>query len=181
MKPVFIATVTLCLFAFRGKAQCYRVGTNVYSIGVGVGSAIAGNSYSSQTPGFNLQWERGFWKAGPGVISLGYYQGYKAFNYTSPDYWEKWWYTILGISGAYHLTGLNVDHLDLYAGLMPSYNLADYTYNGPNYSGAHKFNNKLSLSAFAGARFFFFRGFGAFAELGYGVSYLHLGLSYGLL
>jgi hypothetical protein len=180
-KAIFPALLLLFSIAVHSHAQSYQVGTNVFSLGGGLGSSIAGSNHTGQGPLADLQWERGFWKTGSGVISLGYYQGYKAFKYVSADYWEDWDYTILGVRSAYHLTGLHLDRLDLYGGLMLSYDLANYTYNGTNYNAARPVHNKLTLSPFAGAKYFLIGGLGAFAELGYGVSYLSAGLCYRLM
>ena len=87
------------------KAQTYEVGTNVISGGLGLGSSIAGGfTYGSQSPGISLQYERGVWEVGPGVISLGGYLGFKSYKYNYNDginaYSEKWNYTIVGARGA---------------------------------------------------------------------------------
>ncbi len=177
MKRWYFIILALWLFASNANAQAYRVGTNVTSLSIGYGSNIAGYGYTCQTPSFNFQWERGDWKAGPGVISLGYYMGFVEFHYSNPKYWEKWWYSVLGVRGAYHFTGLNVKNLDLYAGLMPSFNLVNYIYNGSDYSGAHKFSNEFSLTGFAGAKYFFGHCMGTFVEIGYGVTIVQAGIS----
>ncbi|WKX77046.1 hypothetical protein [Zobellia laminariae] len=61
----------------------------------------------------------------PGVVSLGGYLGYKRFTYNNDffgnDY--SWSYTIIGVRGAYHYTGLDVDNLDVYGGVMASVRL----------------------------------------------------------
>ena|ERR1700743_631920 len=167
------------------KAQTYEVGTNVVSFGLGLGSSIAGYTYGSQTPGISLQYERGLWEAGPGVISLGGYLGYKGYKYSAfagPDsYTEKWNYTILGVRGAYHFTGLDVDHLDVYGGLMLAYDALNYSYtsnNGNGFANSGSYGSDLGLTAFVGAKYYFAGDLGAFAELGYGVAFLNLGISY---
>jgi hypothetical protein len=169
------------------KAQTYQTGTNVVSAGIGLGSSIAGYTYGSQSPGISLQYERGLWPAGPGVISLGGYLGFKSYKYSYNDglgdnYSEKWSYTIVGARGAYHYTGFKVDNLDVYGGLMLSYNHLSYSASaasgGYHSSSGGSYGSAIGFTAFVGGRYFFAKNLGGFAELGYGVSYLNLGLSY---
>jgi hypothetical protein len=168
--------------AVRVHAQAFEAGTNVVSVGLGLGSSIADYTYGTQTPGISASYERGIWEAGPGVISLGGLIGYKGYRYAVFDnnnsYVDKWNYTILGVRGAYHYTGLSVPNLDLYGGVMLSYDNLSYstTYNGPN---APSFGtSSVELSLFVGGRYYFAGNLGGFAELGYGVAILNLGLSY---
>jgi len=183
-----IAFVVLSLFSAASvRAQAFEAGTNVISAGLGLGSSLAsGYTYGTQSPGFSLGFEHGIWEAGPGVISLGAYLGLKTFKYGYSDagyvYSEKWNYTIFGVRGAYHFTGLNVDNLDLYAGLMIAYDNLSFTYsdNAGNSGGGNigSYNSGLGVSVFAGARYYFAGNLGVFGELGYGVSILGIGLSY---
>ncbi len=168
------------------SSDTYGVGTNTISAGIGLGSSIgSGYTYGSQTPGLSLHYDRGIWEAGPGVISLGAYVGYKAFKYNYSDNFgdnatEKWNYTIIGVRGAWHFTGLNVDNLDLYAGVMLSYNDLSFSYSdnqGGAYSGSN-YGSAVGFTGFVGAKYFFAGDLGAFAEIGYGVSILNIGLSY---
>jgi hypothetical protein len=163
------------------KAQTYEVGTNVISGGLGLGSSIAGGfTYGSQSPGISLQYERGIWEAGPGVISLGGYLGFKRYSYNynngNTAYSQKWNYTIVGARGAYHFTGIEVENLDVYAGLMLGFDNLSYSSSGAGIPGSY--SSDLGLSVFGGARYFFAGDLGAFAEVGYGVSFLSIGLSY---
>ena len=179
--------ICLCtLLTFAVQAQTYTAGTNTISLGVGLGSSIAnGYTYGSQTPGLSFHYDRGIWEVGPGVISLGAYVGYKEYKYSFNDglgdnISEKWNYTIFGIRGAYHFTGLHVDNLDLYAGAMLSYNHLSYSYSdgqGGNSPGG-SYGSDLGLTGFVGAQYFFAGNLAAFAELGYGVSIIDVGLSY---
>ena len=173
----------VCLVSFTSvNAQSYEVGTNVVSAGIGLGSSIAGYTYGSQSPAFSATYERGLWNVGPGVISLGAYVGFKNYKYNDPEFAEKWNYTIVGIRGAYHYTGLNIDNLDLYGGLMLSYNHVSYKFANltdgrGGLTDAPSYGSDLFLTPFVGARYYFFPGLSAFAELGYGVSDLNLGLA----
>lgn len=183
MKKSALFSVTLLVISFFSavsvRAQAFQVGTNVISAGIGLGSSIASYSYGTQSPGFSLSYEHGFWDAGPGVISLGGYVGVKDYKYNGYSYSEKWNYTIIGARGAYHFTGLDIDKLDLYAGLMLAYDNLSFSSNyAPGYSPVGSYNSDIGLSVFAGARYYFSGNLAAYAELGYGVSILSIGLAY---
>lgn len=181
----FAIVIVSFLPAVRVHAQAFEAGTNVISAGLGLGSSIADYTYGSQTPGLSAQYERGIWEAGPGVISLGGLIGYKGFRASAfgPNYsyTEKWNYSIFGVRGAYHYTGLDIPNLDLYGGLMLSYDNLSYsvTDNSGNFSNIGGAGSSgVELSVFAGGRYYFAGNLAGYAELGYGVSILTVGLAY---
>lgn len=178
------------------NAQSYEVGTNVLSLGVGLGSSI-GYTNSSQSPALSIQFEHGITELGSGVVSIGGYVGLKTYKYEwsgtgyhfpegyyNYTYTQKWNYTIIGLRGAYHFTGLDVDKVDLYGGVMLSYNILSYKYSDtdPYYSDSYynygTYGSAAGFSIYGGGRYFFTDNIGAFLELGYGISYLNLGLSF---
>jgi hypothetical protein len=177
-KSAFFSTALVAISIFsavRVHAQAFEAGTNVVSAGIGLGSSLAnGYTYGTQSPGFSASYDRGIWEAGPGVISLGAYIGFKSFSYPMED--AKWNYTIIGARGAWHFTGLNVDKLDLYGGLMLSYDNLSFSANDGYAPGSYSSN--VELTPFVGARYYFANNLGAYAELGYGVAILSIGLSY---
>lgn len=163
------------------RAQPFIKESNVISAGIGLGSSLGGFSYGSQTPAISLQYERGIWEVGgPGVISLGGYAGTKSFKYKGSGYTQKWGYTIIGIRSAYHYNGIHSDQFDVYGGIMLSYNILNYSYKddqGNSLSGSNSYGSAAGFTLYAGGRYFFSGNLAAFAELGYGVSYLTLGLA----
>ncbi|OQP46238.1 hypothetical protein A4H97_31235 [Niastella yeongjuensis] len=186
MKKIALVLFIAIISATTTHAQFFEKGTNVVSAGIGLGGNFGSYTYGSQTPGLSLQYERGVWDiGGPGVISLGGYLGTKSYKY-SEDYGpyhatHKWNYTIIGLRSAYHYNGINNKKFDVYGGLMLSYNILSYKYSdnaGNNgFHAAGSYNSGLGLSAFVGGRYLFTEHIGAFAELGYGVSILNLGLA----
>lgn len=172
----------------KSYGQAFDTGTQIFAAGIGLGSSLGSFTHSSQIPAISLQYERGMWEAGnSGVISLGGYVGYKSFSYkTSAGSFEstsKWNYTIVGVRSAYHYQGLDNDKIDLYGGLMLSYNILNYSYSdnsgSPSMSSGN-YGSTAGLTLYAGARYYFIDGVAAFAELGYGVSYLNLGVAFKL-
>ena len=173
--------MTVIVLVFSARAQEFQRGTNVISAGVGLGSSILSYSGASQSPALSLQYERGVWDiGGPGVISLGGYAGYKGYSFSGADFSEKWHYTVLGVRSAYHYNGLHVEKLDLYGGVMLSYNILSYSYtdnSGYNISGSGAYGSTVGLSLYVGARYFFADHLAVLAELGYGVAYLNVGIA----
>ncbi len=78
---------------------------------------------------------------------------------------------VLGARGGLHYK--LVDKLDTYGGLMLGYAKTSYSTNGGSSS-----DGEFKWGLFIGARYFFTDKIGAFAELGYGVSPIELGVSF---
>jgi len=181
MKKLFFISILLITSTTVMYGQNFVKGTNVISAGIGLGSSLGGFNYGSQTPALSLNYEKGIWEVGgPGVISLGGYAGRKSYKYSGPGYTQKWGYTIIGVRSAYHYNGINSDKFDVYGGIMLSYNILNYSYkdnNGNNINTGRNYGSAAGFTLYAGGRYFFSQNTAVFAELGYGVSYLTLGLS----
>ncbi len=184
-KAIRVLLVFIVLGSSVANAQNFVRGTNVISAGIGIGSAIGSYTHSSQSPGFSIQYERGVWDVpGPGVISLGGYLGIKSYRYKHNNYTENWNYTVIGIRGAYHYNDLKrfnnkfLDKLDVYGGVMVSFNILNYTNDYPsNYPYNNDYNSAPGASLFVGGRYFITNNFAVYSELGYGVSILNIGVS----
>jgi hypothetical protein len=180
MKKLTLALLLAFLVsASSTKAQSFQKGDNVIALGVGFGSSILSNSLGSQSPALSVSFEHASFEAGDdGVIGLGAYVGTKSYKYSGSSYYQKWNYTIIGVRGAYHYTALG-DKIDVYGGVMLSYNALKYK---DNYSGSVSIGNYGSgttgFTAFVGGRYYFAEHIAAMAELGYGVSYLTVGLAF---
>lgn len=61
---------------------------------------------------------------------------------------------------------------------MLGYNIVKYSSNGNDTNLSNTYGSGLGFSGFLGGRWFFSEKFGAYAELGYGVSVLGIGLTY---
>lgn len=116
-------------------------------------------------------------------ISIG---GIFSYASTSEDlgfggmaYSWKYTYMIVGARGMYHFELM--DNMDTYAGLLLGYNIASAEFDGDPALEAIVGNPSIGGVAWgltAGTRYHFTEKFGAFAELGYGVSVINLGLTY---
>jgi hypothetical protein len=178
-KKLLILAAMLIVSVSALQAQAFEKGNNVLSFGIGFGSSIGSFNNRTQTPGLSVNFERGIVELGPGVLSAGGYVGYKGFRYSSGSYTQKWNYVIIGARAAYHYTGLKVEKLDVYGGLMLSYNILNYT---DNYSGSGNIyssgRNSAGVTAFVGGRYYLLPVLAAFSELGYGVSFVSVGVSF---
>jgi hypothetical protein len=178
----------------NARAQSFEEGTNVLGVGVGVlGGYSIGFSGSgvSQSPAFLAFFDHGMGDLGPGQWGLGGYVGYKTIsykenylNYYNYDY--RYTFLVVGARGTWHYNEWHGnDKLDTYGGIMLAYrsiswkdetnygqygNLNNYTYSG---SG-------VGFSGFLGARYKFTDKVGGFAELGYGITTLQLGVAFEL-
>jgi len=182
-KSVSILALILISSIFA-NAQSFTKESKIISAGIGLGSSLWGTGGKGR-PAISANFEKGMWELGnAGVISLGGYignTGYKStYNYGSYLSEDKWNYTVIGARSAFHYSGLNNDAWDLYGGLMLSYNIVSYSYkdNDPNYDyDAGVAASSFGLTGYVGSRYYFSEKFAAYAELGYGVSVLNLGVS----
>ena len=188
LKGMGLVAATACI-PMVANAQ-FDQGDNVLGVGVGLlGGYSVGwsGTGATQTPALNVHFDHGMGDLGPGTWGLGGYVGYKTIGYTSKsvfyniDY--KYTYLVVGARGTWHYNEWHGNEkLDTYGGLMLAYrsikyddktdygaygNLNTYTYSG---SG-------VGFSGFVGARYYFTDMIGAYGELGYGLTWLQLGLA----
>jgi len=193
-----IIIASISMVSLESKAQAFVSGTNTLSASIGIGGRLGSYVSSSQSPGLSANFERGIWEIGSaGVISLGGYAGLKSYKYEksyNSSYWNgnrisaytykttsKWKYTIIGMRSAFHYNAIGGDKLDLYGGLLLSYNILSYKFtdNDPyyDYGSSVNYGSAVGLTAYIGARYLLANNFGVYSELGYGISYLTIGAS----
>lgn len=107
-------------------------------------------------------------------IGVGVFVGYISRSYGT-DY--KWNYYVIGARGSYHFNELlNVDNpkVDIYGGAGIFYR--GVSVKGPS-NGYNASAGGIDFALHAGGRYMFSKAVGGFAELGYGISPLQLGLT----
>lgn len=112
-------------------------------------------------------------------IGIGGYIGYTSAkqSFTSLD--VKYNFTIIGLRGSYHVH--IIDELDTYGGIMIGYNRvnANYKDEDPFFIGFDpSASSDVYWSAYLGARYPFSDDLSAFGEIGYGIAWLNLGVSF---
>ncbi len=179
---ILLAVILLCL-AGSLKAQSFPLGQHVISAGLGIGGTFGSYAYTSQTPAIGLSYEHAMWETGgPGVIGIGAYLGFKSYTYNGREWYGKYDhrynYAIFGARAAYHYDFTGDGKLDTYGGLFLGFRSlsfkADYATGYQHYAPAYK-SLSFGASLYVGARYYFTPTAGAFAEIGYGISYLTLG------
>jgi hypothetical protein len=173
-----IFTLMAVIIALTAQAQQFQIGTTTLNAGIGLGTALGG--LGKARPAISLSVDHGLWDiGGPGVISLGGYIGNTGYKYTDLGYTAKWNYTIVGVRGAYHYNGFtDIPELDIYGGVMLGYNIAKYSSDSGDTLLGNSYGSGLGFTGFVGGRWFFTNRIGAYAELGYGVSTLNVGVTY---
>lgn len=191
---LLIATVAI-IMVFGGKtvkAQAFYQGTFHLSAGFGLGGYLSYASFGefNQTPTLFVAGDYGIIDdLGPGNLGIGGFLAYKSasYDYSYLGYSDqgKWTDFVVGVRGTYHYF-IDNDQLDLYGALslgvvIESY---DYTsnYSYPGYDpNSFDYNNNFAYYAFSvGAKYMFTESLGAFAELGWDIAFLKLGVTLGL-
>lgn len=173
-RKTLLMTATL-LSAFAANAQTFAKQDNVLGLNVGIGG-----SYGVPV---SLSYEKGIYDINDKMsIGVGGLIGYGS----SSDNIQvgKWKYSnfLLGARGAWHYTA--VDKFDLYGGVMLGYDIASskFTWSDPamsdHYDAPSSSAGGILWGAYAGARYYFTPTYGVNAEVGYGLSYLNIGVSY---
>lgn len=176
MKKILVLLLVVCFSITQLVAQesTFVKGDKVLNLGIGLGSTYYSSYYSSSIPALSASFEVGvadniFEK---GVIGVGGYIGYSASKYA--NYW-KTSNIVVGARGTFHYPLVN--KLDTYTGLLLGYNIASTKYYDSYLGGFNASSSSIASAWFVGARYYFSESFAGMAELGYGVSYLTLGVS----
>lgn len=173
------------------NAPAFDKGDNTIGLAIGVGanhhSSVRGYGYDYSYvdwPAFLVTFDHGtFGDVGPGTIGIGGMLGYKyAYLNNYGDYEASWTDVVIGARGTYHLTILKDknNHFDPYAGVLlgmriQTYRNTYYDYYDDHYDSGGVFP---ATGVFVGAKYNFTKAFGAFAEVGYDVSVLRIGINF---
>lgn len=164
-------SVAAILFVSAGARAQDVKGQNFLNAGIGVGTF----GFSGSGIPITASLEHGF----TDKISAGVVAGYVRTT-VNPDYHYS--YHLLGVRGSYHFNELlNVpgEKWDIYGGAALFYRGYKATYK--HFYGTedyHASGGGLDVALHAGARYMFSGNTGAYAELGYGISPLQLGVSF---
>jgi len=159
--------------------QAFKNGDAILNLGIGIGHT---NNYDygdykpAFAPSINASFEYGIYEIpDAGIFSIGGYGDIYHTWYNYDGYKDKWNYSILAVRTAFHLGFLNTSMFDFYGGLMGGVQHLKYK---NDFSNETYTDNDFSLGLFAGGKIMFQSKLGVFAELGYGTSFLSVGVTY---
>jgi hypothetical protein len=178
-------------FRLHAQSQVNPVDQDTWILNFGLG---AGNNYwgngTGFGPGMKVAFEKGMWKVGPGVFTLGGEMGFSYFWHNWSYYYEfqdialkeSWINIMFGARSAYHI-GFNVKGLDVYGGIPLGIGFSLYNYSGWDNTDNWKSWGGYShhpvypyVGVFFGGSYFFNNVLGINAEFGYNATYAQVGL-----
>ncbi len=172
---VFIIFIATSLTV--ANAQNFKLSDQVLDVGIGFGSSIySSGSYSMGIPPLSISYEKGIKDdiIEKGVFSIGGYLGVSSYKYSITGSSAS--DIIIGARGALHYPLIQDPKLDTYLGLMVFYNIESWSAkNSENES-----NGGPGWSIYLGGRYYFDKKISGFVELGYGISYLTVGVGFKL-
>ncbi len=166
-----------------GKKPPFGVGSKTVGVFVGVGATYSYNYAAGYVPvplpAFGVLYDQGIIKAGPGVVGIGGIVAAQFSSYKYAGYRATWSNYVVGVRGTWHLSILKEKNnkFDPYGGVLMGVRVYEYRDNGYNILTK---SNKVypAVGAFVGAKYNFKRHFGAFAELGFDITFLRAGLNF---
>jgi hypothetical protein len=185
MKTTIISTLlllSLCITGAQAKTA-FNKGEKVAQIGIGIGG-LGGGYGSSSLPVISAGLDFGIEK----FISVGGVVGYSASKFDYPffvgnvnsAYSWKYTYFTLAVRGSYHFLQIPEEKFDVYGGLSLGYNIVSAKSEGTNINQvvvAGASGSYLFFGIHAGGRYYFSNTFAAYAELGYGLGILNVGIA----
>ena len=178
---LFLVLTLVATLSFSNvNAQANFAGKGQIDINAGVGllRTIYG-THSTTVPPVSVSAEMGI----TDKISVGGYIGYTAtkdYFWADDNDYANYSFTIIGARGSYHFN--LIDKMDTYAGLMLGYAIASskIVSDNPYLDDFSAAASGMALSAYVGGRYNFSENLGAFAELGWGISVLNVGVTFKL-
>lgn len=165
----------------QGGDPPFVKGSNTIGLSIGFGDYYDyGSVYGGWTvlPSINLHYDHGtIAEVGPGTIGIGGIIGIKNryYKYGNGDkYTDN--SIIVGVRGTYHLTLLadKNNKFDPYGGVLLG---ARIRTRNDHYYDDKRNNVYPTTGLFVGAKYNFVENFGAFAELGYDISFFKVGIN----
>lgn len=188
MKKTFIAVIAIVFMGIitaQAQEPTFKKGDKVINASIGLGSVLySGLGYSTQIPPISASLEIGVkddFLTDKLSLGLGGYLGFSKYKWNYSYFGSNWGYTysnlIIGGRATAHYPFL--DKLDTYGGIMIGFDIVtDKEYGTNTGVTVDSHGSGLVWSSFLGARYYFNDKFAAMGEIGYGIAWLNLGLSY---
>jgi len=180
MKRNLFTILFITLFSISAFAQEFEKGDKVLNLGIGFGSTLyTGSYYTSSLPPISGSFEVGILDdvLEEGSIGVGGYVGFSRYKYEYLDWGYKYSNFIIGGRGVFHYPLL--DKLDTYTGILLGFRVISAKEFGNQLIGWNYNASSSGLvgSWYVGGRYYFSDNIAAMLELGYGISYLNLGIA----
>lgn len=188
MKKQLLLIFAAVLLGFTAQAQdgdrlVYQKGDNLFNAGFGMGYYGYGYAFGARStsfPALTANYEQGIHE----YFGLGAYAGYASWNYRSLGINGSSSIFSVGLRGSFHYSslinealdlGIDDKKLDLYVTLIMGMTF----FNNTGFLDDNRYNNsKFDFGPVLGARYYFNKKFGVYAEGGRGaLSYFTLGLT----
>lgn len=174
MKKLFLTAIlaVACVFSATAQENVLSKGTSIASLGVGFTTVSHGKL---TFPPVAVMYEYGVADFGrPGSIGVGAYVGMYGSHYN--DFYKySYFYTPIGVRGAYHFTIKN--NWEVYGGAVLGAEITSSSWKVDSVKSSDT-SVGFMYSIFAGTRYMFTDSIGAFLELGYGIAYATVGISF---
>ena len=179
-KLLFFTTLIICSISMQAQ-EAFMKGDNLIGAKIGIGDGLAASvTYENCVLDGLFQNENG-------AIGVGGYLGYAHDKVEVSEQGItvgcKYNDIIIGIQSNLHMQF--VDRLDTYAGAMLGYEIVNSNNYGrsddPNFDYSHSIDvegSGMTFSLHLGARYYLTDHLAANIELGYGVAFANIGLSY---
>jgi len=172
MKKIFALAAALFAAATvtPAVAQSYQKSDKLLNAGIGLGAFSAGG-----LP-IGVSFEKGI----TDQISVGGFADYARYGYRVGGYKWNYSFVYVGARASYHLgetLNLTNSKLDPYAGASIGFRSASYRDNTGYNDYVSPYNSGIFLGIHIGGRYQFSEKLGVFAEAGYGVAALKVGLT----
>lgn len=183
MKRSLLAIAIAIMFTVSSYAQEFEEGDKVLNLGIGFGSTYySGTLYSTALPPISASFEVGI-KDGildEGSLGVGGYVGFSRYKYEYLSWGYNYTNFVIGARGVFHYPFM--DKLDTYGGLMLGFRVVSAKEFGDAIFGYDYSTSSsgLTSSIFVGGRYYFSDNLAAMLELGYGISYINLGIAFKL-
>ncbi len=157
----------------------FREGDKVLSLGFGVGTTLYSRSFhTSRMVPASLSFEYGVmddFMIEDMTLGFGGYLGFSSSRLKAANI-DYQYYIVGGRAGLHYPI---VENFDTYAGLMMGINIINSSVPKQDNSDHEKDNDAgLISSLYLGGRYYFAEDFAVMGEIGYGVSYLTVGISF---
>lgn len=180
MKKITITLFTAFLALSLSAQEAFTSDDLVVNVGAGFGWYSYGFGARS-LPAISLSLEKGIKDIDFGTLSVGGIVGYKRASYAWNSSYDDWRWTdlIVAARGALHVDLFDNDKIDTYGGIAIGVRVQSFKGNSVIYlENVNTTTTHPLFALYVGGRYYFTDNFGAFGEVGYGLGYLTLGLSY---